>query len=128
MYFHNKKEYIPKSMAPTLAHALVTSRQRWQLKFSWIRRFESRCMGKATVFKRQTIHKLNSFTYSNSLGEKEKTIFKAMRSGLTNFRRLCKLSKRSLTSSMLLQFSIKDHNQAFGAIVRLTFTDSRILS
>lgn len=35
---------------------------------------------------------------------------------------------RSLISSWFLQFSINDHNQAFGGIDRLTFTDSSILS
>jgi hypothetical protein len=38
------------------------------------------------------------------------------------------MSNRSLMSSWLLQFSIIDHNQAFGGIDLLTTTDSSILS
>lgn len=40
---NRKKNSIPKSRAPTRTQALVTSRQRLQLKFSWMRRFDSLC-------------------------------------------------------------------------------------
>lgn len=47
---------------------------------------------------------------------------------LTNTRSCCKMSNRSLMSSRLLHFSVRDHSHAFGGADLLTLIDSTILS
>ena len=41
---NTSKVHKPKSRAPAWTHALATSRQRLQLKLSWIRRFDNLCL------------------------------------------------------------------------------------
>lgn len=105
---------IPKFKAPARAHALATSWQRWQLKFSWMRRFDSLCNHKQSV--------TQSIINNGAQIHRRKSAI-----GLTNFLRFSKISNSSLMSSWFSQFLIADHNQTLGGIVPAS-TDLSILS
>lgn len=90
-----------------------------------MRRFDNLCNKKT---KHTTVNRNNlNFTQSMQIENGEPTIMLRDQE-LTNLRRFCKMSNRSLISSCFLQFSINDHNQALGGIDRFIFTDCSILS